>query len=94
MNSQKYQNVKPDPYVSLMCHKNVGAPVIAEDGTIYVVANHRLFAINPNGTIQWSDNAEEGIDEDGITIGDNEIIYVNTIGSSVMSTVKCRIKSR
>ncbi|MBU1941245.1 MAG: PQQ-binding-like beta-propeller repeat protein, partial [Candidatus Thermoplasmatota archaeon] len=51
-------------------------PAIAEDGTIYVGCwDHKLYAINPNGTLKWK-TPLGGFGDGGITIGDNDIIYV------------------
>jgi len=57
----------------------MGSPVIAEDGTIYVVAIHRLFAFNSDGTAKWSKNTDLGGIEYNIAIGDNETIYATDV---------------
>lgn len=52
-------------------------PAIGYDGTIYVIGN-KLYAINPNGTVKWSNNPQDGSYnyQASPVIGDDGTIYV------------------
>ena len=51
-----------------------GSPVIGEDGTIYFLDDHRLYAINPNGTLKWRFDPGRQLDSTPM-IGIGDIIY-------------------
>ena len=54
-----------------------GAPAISSNGTIYVVSSSKLYAVNPNGTLQWSYNTG-GVDNTATSavIGADGTVYV------------------
>ena len=55
----------------------VSSPAIGEDDTIYVGSNDGyLYAINPNGTEEWSVHLDGGEVESSPVIGEDGMIYV------------------
>ena len=68
-----------------------GAPAISSSGTLYIVSSSKLYAVNPNGTLQWSystggvnnaaTSAVIGADGTIYTGGSNGIYALNSNGS-------------
>ncbi len=55
----------------------LSSPAVGEDGTIYVGSNDGyLYAINPNGTEEWSVHLDGGDVESSPAIGEDGTIYV------------------
>ncbi|MBC7187152.1 MAG: PQQ-like beta-propeller repeat protein [Calditrichaeota bacterium] len=50
------------------------APVIGEDGTIYVLADYHLYAVNPDGSLKW-EFPTGYISLGSVVVGAGDIIY-------------------
>lgn len=54
-----------------------GSPVIGEDGTIYLVTNWQLYAVNPDGSLKW-EFTRGFISNGSVVVGAGDVIYFAT----------------